>query len=169
MDLGNLGFGDEGLRIFGFWEEVLMPLFGYFFYSETIFSYLNCPLSPFFQTHPDLAVRLHFTSQKIWDFLIILLCIVGRVNRGRVCWCGFCCYWHRKGDIWHKIGDRWQATDERWLIKRVILFLKSSNYLHSQTVRARDLKFWDNVHHHLCVMCHVSCVMCHMSCVRRQV
>ena len=27
---------------------------------------------------------------------------------------------------------------------------------HTQTVKARDLKFWDNVHHTICVMCPVS-------------
>ena len=34
-----------------------------------------------------------------------------------------------------------------------------------QTVRARDMKFLDNVSH---VTCHVSCVMCQMSCVTCQ-
>ena len=33
------------------------------------------------------------------------------------------------------------------------------------TIRARKLKFWDNVHYPLCVTCHMSCVMCHMTCV----
>ena len=33
--------------------------------------------------------------------------------------------------------------------------------LHSQTIKARDLKFWDNVHHPGCVMCHMSVVRCH--------
>ena len=41
----------------------------------------------------------------------------------------------------------------------------SSSHHIFQTVRARDLKFLHNVHHHICVMCHVSCVMCHVSCV----
>ena len=48
----------------------------------------------------------------------------------------------------------------------------SSVHLHSQTGRARELKFWDKVHlpppvvcHVSDVMCHVSCVMCHVSCV----
>ena len=42
----------------------------------------------------------------------------------------------------------------------------SSNHHNFQTVRARDLKFWHNVHHPLCVqcvMCHVSRVTCHVS------
>ena len=29
---------------------------------------------------------------------------------------------------------------------------------YSQTVRARDLTFWDNVHHPMRVICHISCV-----------
>ena len=37
----------------------------------------------------------------------------------------------------------------------------SSSNLHSQTVRARKLNFWEKVH--LPPTCHVSCVMCHMS------
>ena len=40
---------------------------------------------------------------------------------------------------------------------------KSSKHHNSKTVWSRDLKYWNNVHHPLCVMCHVSCVMCHMS------
>ena len=35
----------------------------------------------------------------------------------------------------------------------------------SQTERARKLKFWENIHLTLCVMCHVSVVMCHVSLV----
>ena len=31
-----------------------------------------------------------------------------------------------------------------------------------QTVRARDLKFWDNVHQPICVTCHMSYVRCHV-------
>ena len=34
-----------------------------------------------------------------------------------------------------------------------------------QSVRARDLKFWDNAHHPLCVRCHRSCAMWHVSSV----
>ena len=37
---------------------------------------------------------------------------------------------------------------------------QSSNYHHSQTIRAKDLTFWDNVHHQLCVTCHMTHVMC---------
>ena len=36
---------------------------------------------------------------------------------------------------------------------------------HSQTVRARDLKCEDNVHHISLVKCHMSHVQCHVSCV----
>ena len=46
---------------------------------------------------------------------------------------------------------------------------KSSKHHKSQTVRARELKFWKNVHplkHFTCQMssvtCHMSCIMCHM-------
>ena len=35
----------------------------------------------------------------------------------------------------------------------------------SQTVRARKLKFWENVHPATCVLCHLSPVICHVSCV----
>ena len=49
----------------------------------------------------------------------------------------------------------------------------SSPKLHSQTIRARELKFWEKVHHPplhvMCqvshVTCHISGVTCHMSCV----
>ena len=40
---------------------------------------------------------------------------------------------------------------------------KYSKHHKSQTVRARDLQFWHNVNHLLCVMCQMSFVMCHMS------
>ena len=49
---------------------------------------------------------------------------------------------------------------------------KPSKHHYTQTVRARELTCWENVHppprvtwHMSCVMCHVSCVMCHVSCV----
>ena len=42
---------------------------------------------------------------------------------------------------------------------------KSSLNLHSQTVWARDLKFWQHVHLPPWVTCHISRVTCHMSCV----
>ena len=42
----------------------------------------------------------------------------------------------------------------------------SSKHCQSRTGRARELKFWENVHPTLCVMCHVSCVTCHVSTVR---
>ena len=43
----------------------------------------------------------------------------------------------------------------KWLTHSSIVKI-SSKLLHSQTVRARDLKLWDNVHHPLCVTCHMS-------------
>ena len=39
----------------------------------------------------------------------------------------------------------------------------SSKHCQSQTGRARELNFSENVHPTLCVMCHVSCVTCHVS------
>ena len=48
-------------------------------------------------------------------------------------------------------------------IKSVILFLQIFKTPYSQTVGARNLTFWHNVHHPLCVMCCMSCVMCHVS------
>ena len=58
----------------------------------------------------------------------------------------------------------------------------SSNYSQSQTGGARELKYRDNIHPTLCIMCHgspvtchlsrgtchVSCVMCHLSHVKKQ-
>ena len=40
---------------------------------------------------------------------------------------------------------------------------KYSQHHESQTVRARELKFWENVHHVWSVTCHVSRVTCHVS------
>jgi hypothetical protein len=42
----------------------------------------------------------------------------------------------------------------------------SSKHCQSQTERARELKFWENVHPTLCVTCHVSRVTCQMSPVK---
>ena len=42
---------------------------------------------------------------------------------------------------------------------------KRSQCLHSKTVRARELKFWGNVHLPPHVVCHVTCVTRYMSCV----
>ena len=57
-----------------------------------------------------------------------------------------------------------------YIIKRPIHSLtesafssKSSRHLHFLTVRADDLKFWENVHLPSCVTCYVSHVTCHMS------
>ena len=43
-----------------------------------------------------------------------------------------------------------------------ILFSKSSKYHKSQTIKARELKFWENVHPWQHVTFHVSHVTCHM-------
>ena len=42
-------------------------------------------------------------------------------------------------------------------------YSQSSKHHNSQTVMARDLKFWDNVHHPLCDPCNMSHVTCHMT------
>ena len=39
----------------------------------------------------------------------------------------------------------------------------SSKHCQSQTRRAGELKFWENVHLLLCFMCHMSYVKCHLS------
>ena len=49
-----------------------------------------------------------------------------------------------------------------WLTKSSYVKICSTHRL-SKTVRARDLKFVENVHHPLCVTCHMSCVTCHVS------
>ena len=46
---------------------------------------------------------------------------------------------------------------------------QSSRHPKSQTIRARELKFWENVHPPPCVTCYMSHVTCHMSHVRCQV
>ena len=68
-----------------------------------------------------------------------------------------------------------------WFIHKIILrwfSSKSSKHYKSQTVKARELNFWENVYPikhftcHMssvtcdmsCIMCHSACVMCHMSC-----
>ena len=38
-----------------------------------------------------------------------------------------------------------------------------SVFSHSKTVRARDLQFSHNIHHTLCVLCHMSGVTCQVS------
>ena len=53
---------------------------------------------------------------EFWAFWNILLCIVGRFKRGRVCWCGFGCNWHVSGESWHKMANRWQATGDWWQV-----------------------------------------------------
>ena len=44
-----------------------------------------------------------------------------------------------------------------------ILVQISSEHCQSQTGRARELTFLENVHPTLCVLCHVSCALCHVS------
>ena len=46
---------------------------------------------------------------------------------------------------------------------------ESSRHCLSQTIRAVELKFWENVHPPPCVTCHVSHVTCHVSCVTQSV
>ena len=70
-----------------------------------------------------LLPQIWFQWYVFWAFWNILLCIVGRVNGGRVCCCGLCCYWQVTGYIWHVIGDRWQATGDRWQVSCQALIL----------------------------------------------
>ena len=51
-----------------------------------------------------------------------------------------------------------------WFIHPLVQI--SSKHCQSQTGRARELTFWENVHPKLCVMCHVSHVTCHLSPVK---
>ena len=55
-----------------------------------------------------------------------------------------------------------QVTN-RWFVEI------NSKHCQSQTRRARELKFWENVHPTLCGMHHVSHVTCHESCVTSHV
>ena len=48
-------------------------------------------------------------------------------------------------------------------------FQTHSLSVHTQTMRARDLQFWHNVHQPLCVTWHMSFPTCHMSGVRCKV
>ena len=48
-----------------------------------------------------------------------------------------------------------------YLATKSSVVIISSKYNHSQTERARDLKFWDNVHHPMCVRWQVSVIMCY--------
>ena len=54
-----------------------------------------------------------------------------------------------------------------WLIHSS-LSSKSSKHYNSQTVWAKELKFWHNVHLQSCVKCHISLGTCAMSYVRYQ-
>ena len=96
--------------------------------------------------------------------------------------------WHAASDTWHGWGWIfsqisasqlfWFGIDSvlmilglfykhlrDWLINSLsdLLVKISSKHSQSQTGRARELKFWENVHPTLCVMCHVSDVGCHVS------
>ena len=48
-----------------------------------------------------------------------------------------------------------------WLTHSTFMEI-SPEHLHSQTVRDRELKFWDKVHLPLPAMCHLSHVICHL-------
>ena len=55
------------------------------------------------------------------------------------------------------------------LLKKTFICSFQTNSPCYQTVRARELKFWENVHTPPCVTCQVSCIMCHVSGVTCQV
>ena len=74
----------------------------------------------------------------------------------------FLCYFR----IWRKKNAMEEMTQKSYDLlygPKYISRMKaqSSKHHNSQTVRARDLKFWHNVCHPLCVMCHLSRVTCH--------
>ena len=75
--------------------------------------------------------------------------------------------WHRGQAYWQTRFSRGCSTNTfninsfiHWVTESSF-FSKTSKYHKSQTVRARDMNFWDNVHHPLFVMCHMSCVAYH--------
>ena len=99
--------------------------------------------------------------------------------------------WQVTGDMWLVLNDTWHATHYTWYIYinqtrcsrqcstitsvtdwlidsfiRWSFSSKSSKHHKDQSVRARELNIWDNVHHPMGVMCHVSyvvsSVMCHV-------
>ena len=70
-----------------------------------------------------------------------------------------------QGLFYNHIHDWFIHSLSHW----VILFSQSSRNHKSQTVRARDLPFWEFVHPPPCVTCHMSHVKCHVSGVRCQV
>ena len=87
-------------------------------------------------------------------------------------------YWVQQNQVsWYSTNRPGEAGDvlqiflslinslSNWLI----LFLKIIKNQYSKTVRTKELKCLNNVHHPLCVMSHMSRVRCHISCVTCQV
>ena len=76
----------------------------------------------------------------------------------------FLCVFKRPGVAGAVLQTPLSLTDKlnNWLSQRSFSS-RYSQYHKSQTVRARQLKFWENVLTTPCVMCHMSRVMCHVS------
>ena len=65
-----------------------------------------------------------------------------------------------------KLLKRARKCQNRQLYLCLPFSSQSSNHHHSQTVRARELKFVEDVHHPPRVTCHMSRDTCHLSFVR---
>ena len=68
-------------------------------------------------------------------------------------------------------GAKWFVKDPVWLSNSSFVKISLKHCL-SQTMRSREMNFWENVHHvsfvtyHVAhVTCHISCVTCHIWCV----
>ena len=86
-----------------------------------------------------------------WFFFFAIWCILQGVgvNTGRVCYqCVYLGY-----SLIHSLSD-WSVSS------------KPSKHYYTQTVKARELKFWENDHPPPSVTCHVSSVRCQVLCVR---
>ena len=87
----------------------------------------------------------NMSKKSFWSlkYLILLTFKVKKQNKNRSC---FSWTFHMESPF-----SEWSFSS------------KSSKDLHSQTVRARDLKFWEQVHCPPLVTCQMPYVMCHMS------
>ena len=64
---------------------------------------------------------------------------------------------------WYTWSENWITDLCDYFINSLVLCENIFKHCLSQTVRARELTFWHNVHLKPCVTCHVSHVPCHMS------
>ena len=79
-------------------------------------------------------------------------------------------FWIHQGGRIYLTRCSWGCSTNTFVIHWVIHWLipwsfsfKSSTHYYTQTVRARKLKFWKNVHLTPHVTCHMSHFMCHMT------